>query len=228
MTTSAQTSPAARRFYDAVDALGAALAPGATYLGKNVPVPLVCAAGHACSPLPTNVQQRGVICAVCTGAASAAAAGAAFWLRVAELGAAPAPGATYTQACAPVPLVCAAGHACSPTPGSVQQGRGVCRTCAGTDPAAAQAAFWVRVAEAGASPAPGATYRGAHTPVSLICVVGHPCSARPNSVQQAGFGCRTCADGAPTAAQARFLARAAELGTTPAGQRPATQGPVPA
>jgi len=228
MTTPAQTSPPAARFYDAVAALGGTLAPGATYRGKNTPVQLVCAAGHACRPLPTNVQQRGVICAFCTGAASAAAAAAVFWARVAELGAAPAPGATYTQANAPVPLICAAGHVCSPTPGSVQQGRGVCRICAGTDPAAAQAAFWAQVTAAGARPAPGAVYWGARTPVQLICAEGHACSRRPNSVQQRGFGCRTCAGMAPTATQARFPARVAELGTGPAGQRPDPQGPVPA
>jgi hypothetical protein len=228
MTTSPQTSPAARRFFDAVAALGGTLAQGATYRGKNIPVPLICARGHHCAPLPTNVQQRGVICATCTGAASAAAAGAAFWDRVAELGAAPAPGATYTQASTPVPLVCAEGHACSPTPGSVQQGRGICLTCAGTDPAAAQNAFWARVAQAGASPAPGAVYRGAHTPVPLICAVGHHCSPRPNSVQQGAGLCRACACLVPAAAQARFLGRVAAVGTDPSGQRPATQGPVPA
>jgi len=34
-----------------------------------------------------------------------------------------------------VPLVCAQGHSCSPTPAYVQQGRGLCRICAYLDTA---------------------------------------------------------------------------------------------
>jgi hypothetical protein len=43
-------------------------------------------------------------------------------------------------------------------------------------------AFFKSVAGLGASPVPGATYRGTTSPVPLICAVGHACTATPSSV----------------------------------------------
>src|SRR5262249_9106743 len=44
---------------------------------------------------------------------------------------------------------CAKGHECSPRPGGVQGGGGICRACANQDPATAWANFRKRVAELG-------------------------------------------------------------------------------
>jgi len=51
------------------------------------------------------------------------------FVRVAELGAALAPGAAYRCNNTPVPLICAQGHACSPQPTNVIQGHGICGEC---------------------------------------------------------------------------------------------------
>jgi hypothetical protein len=45
---------------------------------------------------------------------------------------------------------CREGHECHPRPDMVPRGRGICITCAGKDPAAAEAAFRARLAEQGA------------------------------------------------------------------------------
>ena len=55
--------------------------------------------------------------------------GSAVFVRVAELGAALAPGAAYRCNNTPVPLICAQGHACSPQPTNVIQGHGICGEC---------------------------------------------------------------------------------------------------
>jgi hypothetical protein len=53
--------------------------------------------------------------------------------------------------------------------------------------------FFESVARLGASPVPGATYRGTTTPVALICAVGHACTATPSSLQRGQEICETCA-----------------------------------
>ena len=57
--------------------------------------------------------------------------------------------------------------------------------------------FFESVAKLGASPVPGATYRGTTTPVSLICAAGHACTATPSSLQRGQEICDTCADLGP-------------------------------
>lgn len=46
-------------------------------------------------------------------------------------------------------VLCAEGHECAPRPNSVQKGQGLCPTCAGNSPTAAEAAFRARLAELG-------------------------------------------------------------------------------
>jgi len=190
-TRSQKSADVERRFRETVILLGAVFAPGAFYQGANTAVTLICRLGHICNPWPASVQRGRGVCRTCTGT-DRAVAEAAFWVRVVELGATPAPGAVYRGANTAVPLICAKGHTCNPWPTSVQQGHGVCGTCAGNDQAAAAAAFWVRVALADATPAPGAVYQDAHTPVTLICVQGHVCSPRPNDVQKGHGICGEC------------------------------------
>jgi hypothetical protein len=57
-----------------------------------------------------------------------------FFESVARLGASPVPGATYSGATSPVPLICVVGHACTATPSSVQRGQEICETCADLGP----------------------------------------------------------------------------------------------
>ena len=60
--------------------------------------------------------------------------------------------------------------------------------------------FFESVARLGASPIPGATYRGTTTPVSLICAVGHACTATPSSIHRGQEICDTCAGLGPVPA----------------------------
>jgi hypothetical protein len=54
--------------------------------------------------------------------------------------------------------------------------------------------FFESAARLGAFPAPGATYSGITSPVTLICAVGHACSATPSSLRRGQEICDTCAD----------------------------------
>src|SRR5437867_2051498 len=78
------------------------------------------------------------------------AAEAKFRARLAELGATLLE-PRWLGANTPHRVRCAAGHECSPRPGSVRCGRGGCRVCAGNDPATAEVAFRARLAELGAT-----------------------------------------------------------------------------
>jgi hypothetical protein len=76
------------------------------------------------------------------------AAEVGFRVRLAELGAELLE--PYKSSGTPHHVRCAAGHDCYPTPGQVRDGIGICRTCSGQDPAAAEANFRERLAELGA------------------------------------------------------------------------------
>ena len=113
----------------------------------------------------------------------------AFRDRLAEIGATQLE--PYRAGHIPVRMRCAAGHECAPQPSSVMAGRGICRTCAGQDPAMAEAAFRARLAELGATLLE--PYRGAVYTHQVRCAFGHICTPRPNSVQQGRGICRACA-----------------------------------
>ena len=179
------------------------------WLAVNTPHRVRCAAGHESSPHPGSVQQGQGICRTCAGT-DPRAAEAAFRARLAELGATMLEPA-WLGAATPHRVRCAARHDCSPRPGSVQQGQGICRTCAGTDPRAAEAAFRARLADLGAALLE--PYQGNDRPHQVRCAAGHECRPSPSSVQQGRGICRTCAGNDPRVAEANFRARLAELGT---------------
>ncbi|MEW2066673.1 hypothetical protein [Streptomyces sp. NPDC007346] len=137
---------------------------------------------------------------------------AAFRARLAELGATLLEPAWLGNG-QPHRVRCAAGHDCTPRPNSVQKGRGVCRTCAGSDPATAEAAFRARLAELGATLLEPA-WLGNGQPHRVRCAAGHDCTPQPRSVQGGRGVCRTCARRDPASAEAAFRARLAELGAT--------------
>lgn len=97
--------------------------------GCDVPLACVCAVGHACHPMPTNVQRGQGICRTCVGQDSAASE-AAFRARVAELGGEILE-PEWLGSDKPHRIRCRHGHVGAPCPSSVQQGAGICRTCAG-------------------------------------------------------------------------------------------------
>ena len=124
------------------------------YKGSGHPHRVRCAAGDECSPRPDNIKQGWGPCVKCgesaRGRKKSSRAEAAFRIRLAELGAELLE--PYHGAHEPHLVRCAAGHECHPRPSSVTSGRqGICRTCAGNDPAVTEAAFRARLAEAGAT-----------------------------------------------------------------------------
>ncbi len=202
-------------FWARVRELRARPAPDSKYRDSRTPVALICAAGHACHPRPTSLQQGQGPCRVCARN-DAAAAEVAFWAAVEECRALPAPHAVYKNSQTPVALTCAVSHHCAPRPANLLRGQGPCRTCAGNDPEAAEAAFWAAVDKCRALPAHGAVYKNTETPVALICAVGHHCAPRPADLRRGQGPCRTCAGNDPEAAEAAFWAAVERCRALPA------------
>ena len=117
------------RFWVRVEELGGKPQPGARYVNNSTPVPLICANGHECAPLPKHVIKGQGLCRTCAGN-DPVTAERRFWVRVEELGGKPQPGARYVNNSTPVPLICANGHECAPRPGDLSTGRRICLSCA--------------------------------------------------------------------------------------------------
>jgi hypothetical protein len=88
-------------------------------------------------------------------------------------------------------VMCADGHECSPHPGSVQQGQGICQACAGNDTRVAEAAFRARLAVLGAELLEP-EWLGSKGRHHVICPAGHDSWPTPNQVQQGKGICREC------------------------------------
>lgn len=170
-----------------------------------------CKAGHDCYPRPNCVQQGRGICRICAGYDSATAE-AAFRKRLAELGAEllePYRGSGQSHR-----VRCAEGHEGRPRPGDVAKGDGICRTCAGKDPATAEARFLRTLARLGGVPLYG-KWLGSDKRYPARCPAGHECRPRPSDVFRWGTICPTCSGKDPAASEAKFLARLRELGAVP-------------
>lgn len=88
--------------------------------------------------------------------------------------------------------ICASQHECYPYPANIQQRWcGPCRTCAGLDPATAEAAFRESLAIKGHQPAYD-KWEGVHKPHRAICVNQHECYPYPASIQRGQGVCRRC------------------------------------
>lgn len=113
-------------------------------------------------------------------------------------------------------VICANGHLCTPRPASLQQGRGPCRTCSGTDPKAAEATFRARVEEVGGTVLEP-VWLGVGEPHLVRCAEGHDCTPRPTHVRMGHGLCKTCAGQDTRVAEARFRKFVDELGGTVIG-----------
>lgn len=170
-------------------ALGAELLQ--PYVSSKTPHHVRCAAGHECRPRPDRVAQGIGICSACAGN-NPAAAEAQFRRRLAELGAVPLY-ETWLGSSRPHRVRCAAGHVCYSRPNDVQQGDGICRACAGSDTATAEAAFIARLKELGAEPLYG-EWLGTKVPHHVRCREGHDCFPAPGTVLGGQGACRKCAN----------------------------------
>jgi hypothetical protein len=199
---------AERVFRERLAKLGAVLLEP-TWLGGHHPHRVRCSAGHDCAPRPSDVKRGVGVCRECAGK-DPAAAERAFRARVEELGGVVLEPIWLGRG-RPHRVRCAAGHECSPRPSGVQQGQGICRVCAGLDPATAERAFRERLAKLGAvllEP----TWLGVNRPHRVRCAAGHECSPRPASVQQGQGICLVCAGMDSATAERVFRERLAKLG----------------
>ncbi|MFB7574685.1 GIY-YIG nuclease family protein [Streptomyces sp. NPDC056165] len=137
---------------------------------------------------------------------------AAFRARVEELGGTVL-GPEWLGSNKPHRVECAKGHACSPRPKGLREGKGLCRTCAGKDPLVAEAAFRARLAEVGATLLEP-KYLGRGKPHRVMCAKGHICAPRPQNASRVKEICRVCAGRDSQASEATFRARLAEAGAT--------------
>jgi hypothetical protein len=179
----------AEAFRGRLDALGATLLEP-EWLGNQRKHHVRCSAGHDCYPRPNDVQQRGGICRICSGCDSATAE-AAFNARLAELGAVLLE-PVWLGVMRSHRVRCASGHDCSPRPNDVQQGHGICLTCAGKDPAVAEARFRQQLTEVRAIPL-YAMWLGVSRGHHVRCRNGHDCYPWPGSVNAGQGVCFTCA-----------------------------------
>jgi hypothetical protein len=115
------------RFRARVEELGCQVV--GEWQGVSAPIDCICAAGHACSPIPESTLRGRGICRTCVGR-DPRATEAAFRARVAEIGGTVI--GEYTRAHTPVDCICPAGHPCRPRPSDVGQGEGMCWSCRGS------------------------------------------------------------------------------------------------
>lgn len=179
------------------------------WLGVDRPHRVLCVAGHEGAPRPSDVRQGDGICKTCAGT-DPRAAEAAFRARVDELGGSVLE-PTWLGAAVPHRVRCAVGHEGQPRPNDVRKGKGICRTCAGQDPATAERAFRARVAELGGTVLEP-IWLGVSARHRVRCAAGHEGKPKPNDVQQGRGICRACAGKDPVAAEEAFRARVVELG----------------
>ncbi|MGW3971218.1 hypothetical protein ACWEFD_18200 [Streptomyces ardesiacus] len=197
-------------FRERLAQLGATLVEPA-YLGSKVRHRVRCRDGHDCAPTPNSVAQGNGICRACAGH-DPVAAWAAFRTRVEELGGTVLE-VSWQGSQTRHRVRCARGHECSPRPGNVAAGQGLCKDCVVRSREALEAAFRVRLEELGASLLePG--WLGISVPHRVRCARGHECQPRPVTALQ-GIGiCRACAGVDPVQAFADFQARLDTMGAT--------------
>ncbi|MER7477452.1 GIY-YIG nuclease family protein [Streptomyces sp. NPDC126510] len=180
------------------------------YLGSKAKHRVICSEGHECTPKAERVIAGGGVCRICSGCDSATA-WATFKTRVEELG-----GTVVEPSWRGVgvkhEIRCKEGHTSYPYPGRVAQGVGICRVCAGLDPAEAVRQLLVRLDEIGAvllDP-----YRSANKPVRFRCAEGHEFTGRPAVVVRSPHVCRVCAGLDPASRLAAFRALVEAQGGT--------------
>lgn len=187
------TVNAEAEFRSAVVELGATLLD-TVWSGCLASYRMLCSAGHECRPLAQTVRKLGEICSQCPRDRSrrwdSIDAEQVFKRQMAALGATLLD-TEWRGIKAAYAAICLQGHACSPRPNSVQQGRGICLTCAGKDPAVSKAAFYARVSALGGQVLEP-TWLGIQTPHRVRCKEGHEVTPRPADVRDGHGICRVC------------------------------------
>ncbi len=162
----------------------------AEWRGNRQKYSVKCSEGHVNQIWPIGLYEGRDICTWCTGM-SPDLAWMKFKARVKQLG-----GVVVEEAWKgkdePHACLCQEGHRCAPRPGHLRRGVGLCRTCAGSDPRVAEAAFRARV-EALGGEVLEPKWLGNGKPHRIRCREGHECTPSPTSVQRGNGICRLCA-----------------------------------
>lgn len=169
----------------------------------------VCRFGHEVTPSPSSLSQGRGLCRACAGK-DPAMAWQAFQKRVAELGGQVLE-PEWLGCMTPHRLICKAGHESTSKPNTVQQGRGLCSTCAGNDTHAAERAFRERIAQLGGQIIEP-EWLGSKNPHRVIDAQGHLCHPRPADVLRGHGPCLTCAGKDPAVTERAFRASIAAIG----------------
>jgi hypothetical protein len=110
---------------------------------------------------------------------------------------------TYKSSKYKIECRCPNGHKCYPRPSRVlNDGIGMCLTCAGQDPREADAKFQKCIKDQGGRVI--GRYNGANHPVECRCKNGHKCSPTPRHIIRGDGMCLTCAGHNPEVAEAAF------------------------
>lgn len=108
----------------------------------------------------------------------------------------------YVNAHTKVECHCCNGHICLPTPAKIQQGRGMCRICAGNDSETAEEDFRQRIAAMGGTVI--GKYVNNHTQVECRCPNGHSCLPTSGRIKRGRGMCRICSGNDPEIAERNF------------------------
>lgn len=189
MTSRAERSAASEAaFRSRLEAVGALLLEQA-WLGVDAPHAIRCQAGHEVTTTPSNAKRAGEICRICSRR-DPATTEAEYREHLAALGATPLwdnwRGGHQSHR-----VRCAQGHDCYPLWINVQRGTGICRACAGQDPATAEKAFRDMLVGQGAVLV--GSYVNARQPVHVRCPAGHDCYPMPDNVRRGQGICTYCA-----------------------------------
>lgn len=91
-------------------------------------------------------------------------------------------------------VTCARGHEGNPRPVDViHKGQGICRTCGGTDPVPAEAAFRGRVSHLGGVLLEPYQHNAHPEPLRVRCPKGHETTVIPGGLRRGEGLCRFCA-----------------------------------
>ncbi len=100
------------------------------YMGWDVPVSLICPAGHSCSPTPCNVVRGSGICRACANQCPIETE-KKFRAMIEALGGFVDESAVYVNSHTKMRCVCPNGHVVDVNPSSILQGHGMCNQCSG-------------------------------------------------------------------------------------------------
>ena len=183
--TKKRVSRSMNALYESIIQLGGRIIGG--YVNANTPVQCICSRGHICSPIPNNIHKGQGMCATCSGNNGMSAA-KEFIENIKRLGGTVI--GQYINCYTPVKCLCRYGHECSPQPGSIQAGQGMCRTCAGNDPEVARKIFEDNIKRHGGKVL--GDYKNNHSIIECICLRGHKFLVYPHDARGTNDPCGIC------------------------------------